>query len=541
MIIMSDFLSNFSNKNYKKLVEEKEKEQSVEAVTEVKEETQVIASEVKKPQAVEDSKDKETSKPKRKAPKKASEIKASSDRFLVIPEQTEEDILAANVQKVEGVTLVDYNINPNATSEIDVIEEAQPETLKSVELLQEESIKPTEPLQEKTASDRRVDFEEETEIDTSYKKKKMIKYGIIAGSTVFILASIFGIFFLMNRVEMPDYVNKPFSEAKAWALKNRIEIEATQEFSLEFDENRVISQSVAASKGVQKGSVIQMTVSKGADPDGKLPLPDFATMSGSAIEEWITKNRATSLKVVKEFNETEPSGKFLRLEFKSPTMTKENYIRKEGATVYISKGKEVFEKNIEVPDFFKKPKSEVETWVATNKIKMTYEEVPSDTVQEGQIVSQSVAAKAKVAKEDEMTVQVSLGKAVTVPWFGSMTKEDAMEYKELQVTVKEYYSSWAAYGDLIEQSIPDGTSVTGANKAITVVYSLGRPYIDDLTTMTEKDLAPYFYDFKLKNAEITYKVHYVNSSAPKGSVVSASKQNEFVSMYEHVDVYVSRG
>ena len=71
--------------------------------------------------------------------------------------------------------------------------------------------------------------------------------------------------------------------------------------------------------------------------------------------------------------------------------------------------RKVFEKNIEVPDFFKKTKTEVETWVATNKIKMSYEEVASDTVEEGQIVSQSVAAKAKVAKEDEMTVQVSLG------------------------------------------------------------------------------------------------------------------------------------
>ncbi len=501
---MSDFLNNFSNKNYKKLVEEKSKEQNVEKEA------------AKNDDAAQDMTEQE------------KVVMAPVEENVVIDKVEESSVISEDDEKKsKGETLVDYNIKPMPTTEIPVVVK--------------ESEQQPEKIAKKTTSNRRVDFEEETEIDTSYQKKKMIKYGIIAGSTIFILASIFGIFFLMNRVEMPNYVNKPFSEAKAWALKNRIEIEATQEFSIEFDENQVVSQSVEASKGVQKGSVIQMTVSKGADPDGKLPLPDLATMSGSAIEEWITKNRANSLKVVKEFNENEPAGKFLRLEFKDPAMTKENYIRKEGATVYISKGKEVFEKNIEVPDFFKKTKTEVETWVATNKIKMSYEEVASDTVEEGQIVSQSVAAKAKVAKEDEMTVQVSLGKAVTVPWFGSMTKEAAMEYKELQVTVKEYYSSWAAYGDLIEQSIPDGTSVTGANKTITVVYSLGRPYIDDLTTMTEKDLAPYFYDFKLKNGEITYKVHYVNSSSPKGSVVRASKQNEFVSMYEHVDVYVSRG
>ena len=383
---------------------------------------------------------------------------------------------------------------------------------------------------------------EETEIDTTYKKKKLIRYGIIAGSTLVACLTIFAVFYFSNQVTMPNFVDKTFADAKTWAVKNRIELDVEQEFSLEKDDTVVLSQGVDADKGVQKGSVVKMKISKGADQEEKVKLPDFSTMKGTAIEEWLKKNRTDNIKVVKEFSDTIENNTFLRLEFKNSAITPDTYIRKEGATLYISKGKEVFEKNISVPNFSKKMKAEVETWAQTNKIEMTYEESDSDTIDVGQIISQSIPENEKIAKNDKMTVQVSLGKAAVVPWFGSMTKEEALQYTDggLMVVVREAYSTTVAYGDVVTQSESSGARLTGTEKKVTVTYSVGRPYVEDLTMMKEKDLVAYFYDFKAKGADITYTVHYVSSELPRGSIVNSSKNSEYLSMSDHVDVYVSK-
>jgi hypothetical protein len=62
-----------------------------------------------------------------------------------------------------------------------------------------------------------------------------------------------------------------------------------------------------------------------------------------------------------------------------------------------------------------------------------------------------------------------------------------------------------------------------------------------LTGTSEKDLPAYFYDFYLKGADITYSVTYVDSGAPKGTVVRASKNSEYVGMSLVVSIEISRG
>jgi serine/threonine-protein kinase len=98
-----------------------------------------------------------------------------------------------------------------------------------------------------------------------------------------------------------------------------------------------------------------------------------------------------------------------------------------------------------------------------------------------------------------------------------------------------------AYGRLISQSVPAGRQLTDDQPKVTVVYSEGRPYIDDLTGKSEKELPAYFYEFTSKGANITYSVDYVDSGEPKGQVVWSSVYSQFVDMTTHVTVRVSKG
>ncbi|AMP20131.1 hypothetical protein AZF37_02120 [endosymbiont 'TC1' of Trimyema compressum] len=84
---------------------------------------------------------------------------------------------------------------------------------------------------------------------------------------------------------------KTIEDMRVWALQNKITLNETFEYTKEVDENYMLEQSVPADKKIQKGSTVDVKISKGADPEEKIPLPDFASMNGTQIEEWKEKSQ----------------------------------------------------------------------------------------------------------------------------------------------------------------------------------------------------------------------------------------------------------
>ena len=384
--------------------------------------------------------------------------------------------------------------------------------------------------------------EHEVVVDKSYNKNKNIRYIIIAITIIVIAVLIFIGFRMLNSITVKDFTNTNINEAKTWGLKNNIEIETEEVFSVEYNENLIISQNIETGKKLQKGSKIGFVVSKGTDPEENIKVPDLKEMDLNQIREWITANKLQSISVVQEFNEAIEKGKFIKLEFKEEGITEESYKRKNGMIIYVSKGSDALEKNIEVPNFSGKMKTEVEEWGKTNGVQVTYVEAGSDKTMEGSVISQSIESKTKISKQDTIEIVISLGKGVKVPNFGEVSKEEAGTInQELIVNVKTRYSEKVKYGKLISQSVKSGTVLYGDKKAVEVIYSEGKPFIDDLTGRLEKELAPYFYDFTSKGANIKYKVKYVSSSETKGTVVYSSKINEYVELDTLVEVHISKG
>lgn len=479
---MSDFLNKFSKDNYEKMLNE--------------EEIKAVEPKVEKKVA-----------PVKKTPAKT---KSTPPKKTVEAELTDTDSLEVflDVDKIEQATIPE----PKTTT-----------------------------TPSKKVSRNSVSVEEVTEIDPTYQKKQTQKFILIGLAIVLSLATIGTGFFLFNRVTIPNFIDKNVSEAKTWALKNRIELDITEEYRLEYADQMVAEQGKEPSSHLFKGSILSLTVSLGADPDEKIKLPDFATMTASSIESWKTENAAENVKIVKEFSETVDNGKFLRMEFRDTSMTSSDYRRKDVLTIYVSKGQETLEKNIEVPDFKNKTKEEVEEWAKTNEITLHIEESSSDTVPLGMIIEQSIAAKTKIAKKTEMTIKVSTGRVFYVPWFGNYTMTQAAQGGfDFPVNIVQEYHGSTAYGNLIWQSVSSGTWISeSSGTSVDVYYSLGRPYIGDLEGMPESELPAYFYDFREKNANITYTVHYINGThAERGKVSHASKRLEYVDMNTHVDVYV---
>ncbi len=384
--------------------------------------------------------------------------------------------------------------------------------------------------------------EHEIVIDTNYNKNKTIRYIVVGVVILVICIMIFIAFQIINSVKVLNFVDKDISEAKTWALKNKIELDIQYVFNTNKSINIVISQDVEQNTSIQKGNIITVTVSKGADPDERIKLPDFSTMSTLEIRNWIEENKIYNTSVIQEFSNDIELNKYIKKEYRDIAVDDSNFKRKDYLLIYTSKGKEVAQKNITVPDFINKSKTEVETWANTNSINVIFTEVTSTTVPEGLIISQDILKDTLISKNDNMKFKISIGKSIKVPDFTSITKDSATTAApELTVKVLSKYSDTIPYGKLISQSVKANTYLSGKTKDVTVIYSEGRPFIDNLVGRLEKDIAQYFYDFNQKGANITYTVKYIDSSKDKGSIVWLSIYNEFVPLTTSIEIHISKG
>ncbi|WP_375178690.1 PASTA domain-containing protein [Enterococcus rotai] len=421
----------------------------------------------------------------------------------------------------------------------------EPQTTMGPVNVSEQKKENVQPNPEPIQQTRRNQPDDGTEIDPTYYKKRKQKRILIGIGTVVALCLLYAGYYQMTHVKLPDFTGKDLSEARTWAAENKLKLKVDQTYNKEIETNKVISQKSKKGSKIKKGSELTVESSLGADPEEKLTLPDFMTMKKSEAEKWIKENRADNVSLIDEYSDTLEKGKPARFEIVNKEVTKENYKRKDKANMYYSKGKETFEKNISVPDFTKKMKTEVESWAKTNDIKVTYEEASSAEIPAESIISQSIGKDQKVAKKDSLTVTVSLGKGYTVPNFADYTQEEAGTAVEgLTVQAKSIFTNNVPYGQLISQSVEAGTQLTSKDDLkVKVYYSAGQPYLKDLRGNTvEGDLQKKFYEeFQSKGANIQYTVRYVDSAEPKGTVVGMSAYNLYVPLEYTVSLDISLG
>lgn len=423
--------------------------------------------------------------------------------------------------------------------------ESQPAPTEKEEAPRKESSQPTARRRRSDSSAsrsvRREELAEEMEIDPHYKKNQRKKWAMIASSALLTLVLAAWLIYQFTHVSLPNFVGQPLTDARKWATENQVTIDLKQEYSDTVEVNTVISQDKKAGSKLAKGGTLTVTSSLGADPEEIISLPDFSSMTFSQAQKWIEEHKAENLKLVQEYSDTIEKGQFIKLDIAN-NIPAEEYKRSNKASLYYSRGKEILEANIEVPNFKDKPKADVESWAKTNSITVTYQDKASSTVATGLVLDQSIEAGQKIAKKSTMTVAISAGKGVTVPNFNHINASQAGSVSGLTVIVRFVYSE-LPYGHLISQSQEAGTELTEKDdRNVEVVYSAGIPYLRDLRGKNEGDLQQYFYDqFRSKGADIYYTTYYVNSDQAKGTVVQQSVYETELPLSYTVELGISNG
>ena len=379
-------------------------------------------------------------------------------------------------------------------------------------------------------------FKEEERIPVSKPKKEINPMMIIVPSVVAVIVVVALVYiFVFPHIKVESFVGKSQNDAAAWIKQNEIEsagIVFKEEYSFDVAKGNVVSQTPESGK-VKKNAKMTFVISKGADPDELVSLPDIKNMTKSEIESWISENKLSATKINTTYSDTVAKDEVISVDLSVDT---DKFTRGTSLKINISKGPAPAG-TIKVENFKGQAYSIVENWAKTKKITLKKVEAYDDDMASGLIISQSIAADKEMKEGETLTVTVSKGKGVTVPNFLKMSETEYNTWKDtntgenaIQVKEKVYYSTSDSY--VIKQSVSAGTTIAQSEVVIVTINkgdgfylnealtALGYDYVEGATSYDRLD----DWSYKAKEIGLNAQVHmytgnYVASDKPKGTIL----------------------
>ena len=264
-------------------------------------------------------------------------------------------------------------------------------------------------------------------------------------------------------VVMIDLKGKTLDEAKAELKKLGLNVtEAGTEISDTYEKGQIIDQDVAKGETVNTGTTIKVTVSAGSEEENAKDV-DVPDVTGKTAEAAMAKLEDSNLTVSREFEFSNdvPSGQVIRQDPKAGKTVKEG----TKVTIYVSQGTE----SIKVTDV--RGKSEADAKAALSDFDVTTTTEHSDSVAEGNVISQSISGGQYAEKGASITIVVSSGpekisyyikSPVKAPTNVTVTSADISLYKAESSDLIQSWSGITSFPYTVEAhgiDVPKGTIV----------------------------------------------------------------------------------
>ena len=275
-----------------------------------------------------------------------------------------------------------------------------------------------------------------------------------------------------GKTYVPALVNQIHDQAKDIATKNQLLVNIMDSrFSDEIEKNMVLSQSLPSGSEVNQGTVIDLVVSAGRQQT------EVPSLLGIDVEEAKNMLSEAGLKVeTKEVDNNAVAGSVISQSIESMTLV-------DMGTIVVLEysngnlGNVDISMEVMMPNLVKKKYEDAQDALKELGIQIKREAQYSYDVKEGFVISQSEAEGAILHQGDVVTLVVSLGKQkVNVPYVAYKTETEAkglLEGLGLNVSISHQYSEDVQEGNVISQSIVDGTQVD-VGTPITLIVSMGR-------------------------------------------------------------------
>ena len=319
-------------------------------------------------------------------------------------------------------------------------------------------------------------FKEEERVPVKKEKKPINTKALAITAGVLLVLAIASYFlFFAPKIEMPNFVGMTKNDVAAWVKQQDIDstgVLFAEQYDFDTEDGTILSQSVSPGKKVRNDVKINFTISKGADPNEKIVVPDLYSMEKEDVQAWIQENKLQKTKISTSYNEDVAANGVIDYTFTG--CEEDSFTRGCSLKINISKGSAPAGK-VTVEDFVKKTYEQAETWAKSKKVNVSKTEQYSDEIDKGLIISQSVVAGRTMNEGDTLNLVVSLGKAVYMPdmvgWTTAKVSNWSIENGYSVDTTEEVYSG-SEKGIIIYQNVQAG-KLLGKSEYIKATVSLG--------------------------------------------------------------------
>lgn len=329
----------------------------------------------------------------------------------------------------------------------------------------------------------------------SFREEEFIKHkrnllpSVITGFAI-IIAAIILVFVFARGTVLPDMSGWNRTDVKTWSEKNNAIVIYIDEYSSEIEADKIIGIKPSPGTRVGRNGNVTVTVSKGADPNERINFPDIESMVLSEIEQWIDENKLTGITIRKENSSVVEKDYVINYEVVDGSET--DFLRKNRIRIYVSLGSSSLDDTIMVPDFYSNEKSQVLKWMYDYNINVEFIEQFSDFVENGRVSSQSIESYTKMSRDDTLVITMSLGRAIRVPAFIGMSREEAIQAANnlgISLQYKNEVSS-KPVGTVLDQDIDSGTDIH-SKQIVTLTLASESEFVilPDFIGMTASDAA----------------------------------------------------
>lgn len=274
----------------------------------------------------------------------------------------------------------------------------------------------------------------------------------------------------------------------------------------------------------------------------KVPVViDFTGKTAQEVMSWVDKEKLKSNQYKYEYKYSDDIGKDIVIE---QNLTEGELYEEQTLIFTISKGSNP-SLEIEVPDFVKMTKSEIEEFFKENKFSdYTFEYSVSKTIaKDGFIKINKDTTTLK--RDDVIVVTISIGKEnigldIVMPDFEGASKSTVKTWcSENNITCKftEEYSNTVKSGLIISQEPVAKTDLKTGGKATFNVSAGAGIELVDLTGKTKSEVETWA---KNNNAKVQF-IEYYSDSTTKGTVISTTPKSGNITASTVIKVYISLG
>ena len=298
-------------------------------------------------------------------------------------------------------------------------------------------------------------------------------------------------------VAVPDVCGLERQSAEKTITNARLDVgKETEEYSDTVHAGSVISQDPKPGTQANPDAKVNLVISKGRKSPEETTMPDLKGKSHEEAEQAITDAKLIAVQDADTVTKDVAPGLVCKQSIKAGTKVKQD--------TYVSYSIAIApDTSVQVPNVAGEPLKDARKQLKDAGLAIDTTYAYSETVAKDCIISQSIDAGTKVAKDTPVTITVSMGQrqegSLTVPNLAGMAANDAEKsLSDLGLASEraESYSDTVPAGNVIGQSIPAGTNVTN-DTLVTLTVSLGskpEPPAPPVARVTVPDIMTYTRD-----------------------------------------------